>query len=103
MTETATAEKTDAEKIKVNEAKWSKTLMDAGRTAMPSIIIERQEALGLDALDMNIIVHLSSSGGRPTTSLTRRSRRSRRPSASPSGPCRSASRLELQPVRWTRS
>lgn len=26
---------------------------------MPSVIIERQEALGLDALDMNIVLHLS--------------------------------------------
>ena len=60
MTKEATAPKTDAEKVKVNEEKWSKTLMDAGWTAMPSIIIEKQEALGLDALDMNIVLHLSS-------------------------------------------
>jgi hypothetical protein len=60
MTEPATANKSDAEKIRVNEAKWSKTLMDAGWTAFPSILIEKQEALGLDALDMNIILHLSS-------------------------------------------
>lgn len=55
----ATAKKDDAEKIKVNEAKWSKPLMAAGWTAMPSVIIEKQEALGLDAVDMNIILHLS--------------------------------------------
>jgi predicted transcriptional regulator len=53
------AKKTDVEKIKVNEAKWSKPLMAAGWTAMPSVIIEKQEALGLDALDMNIVLHLS--------------------------------------------
>jgi predicted transcriptional regulator len=60
MSDAATAKRSDADKIKVNEAKWSKTLMDAGWTAFPSIIIEKQEALGLDALDMNIILHLSS-------------------------------------------
>lgn len=59
MTETAAVKKADAEKLKVNEAKWSKPLMAAGWTAMPSVIIEKQEALGLDALDMNIILHLS--------------------------------------------
>jgi hypothetical protein len=59
MTESVAAKKDDVEKIKVNEAKWSKPLMAAGWTAMPSVIVERQEALGLDALDMNIILHLS--------------------------------------------
>jgi hypothetical protein len=59
MVETVAAKKADVEKIKVNEAKWSKPLMAAGWTAMPSVIIEKQEALGLDALDMNIIIHLS--------------------------------------------
>jgi hypothetical protein len=59
MVEAVAAKKADVENIKVNEAKWSKPLMAAGWTAMPSVIIERQEALGLDALDMNIIIHLS--------------------------------------------
>ncbi|HWA93873.1 MAG TPA: helix-turn-helix domain-containing protein [Terracidiphilus sp.] len=44
----------------VNEKKWSKVLMSAGWTAIPSVIIERQKALGLDALDFNIIMHLAS-------------------------------------------
>jgi predicted transcriptional regulator len=34
--------------------------MEANWTAIPSIIIEKQEALGLNAIDMNIILHLSS-------------------------------------------
>jgi DNA-binding MarR family transcriptional regulator len=59
MAENVAAKKADVEKIKVNEGKWSKLLMAAGWTAMPSVIIEKQEALGLDALDMNIILHLS--------------------------------------------
>jgi predicted transcriptional regulator len=49
-----------ADKLKVNEKKWTKQLMDAGWTALPSVIIERQRALGLDVIDLNIIVHLSS-------------------------------------------
>ena len=52
--------KADVETLRKNEAKWSKPLMAAGWNAIPSIIIEKQEALGLDAIDMNIIVHLSS-------------------------------------------
>jgi DNA-binding transcriptional regulator YhcF (GntR family) len=49
----------DAEVLRKNEAKWSKPLMQAGWNALPSIIIEKQKALGLDAIDMNIILHLS--------------------------------------------
>ena len=56
-----TAKQTQAaKKLLVNEQKWSKTLMDAGWTAVPTVIIERQQALGLDAMDVNIILHLAS-------------------------------------------
>jgi len=58
-TNVATKSQTAAE-VRVNEKKWSKTLMAAGWTAMPSIIVERQKALGLDALDMNIVLHLAT-------------------------------------------
>lgn len=53
-----TTKKADVEKLRVNEKKWTKPLMDAGWSTVPNIIIEKQEALGLDALDMNIILHL---------------------------------------------
>lgn len=59
-TPTTAAEPTTAREVRVNEKKWSKTLMDAGWTALPSVIIERQKVLGLDALDMNIILHLAN-------------------------------------------
>ena len=49
-----------AKELKVNEQKWSKTLMDSGWTAIPSVILERQQALGLDALDVNILLHLAT-------------------------------------------
>jgi predicted transcriptional regulator len=46
--------------LKENEKKWTKTLMDAGWTAIPSVILERQSALGLEPLDVNILLHLAS-------------------------------------------
>lgn len=45
--------------LRVNEEKWTKPLMDAGWTALPSVILERQQALGLDAIDLNILMHLA--------------------------------------------
>ena len=56
---TATTKPSEAESLRSNEKKWSKTLMDAGWTAIPSVFIERQAALGLDSVDMNIIIHLA--------------------------------------------
>ena len=46
--------------LRVNEEKWTKPLMKAGWTVLPNVIIERQQALGLDSLDMNILLHLAS-------------------------------------------
>lgn len=45
---------------KVNEKKWTATLMKAGWTVLPNVIFERQQALGLDAIDINIILHIAS-------------------------------------------
>jgi DNA-binding Lrp family transcriptional regulator len=53
------AEKVHERQLKENERKWTKTLMDAGWTAMPSVILDRQQALGLDAVDVNILMHLA--------------------------------------------
>ncbi len=46
--------------LRENERKWTKTLMDAGWTAIPSVILDRQKAFGLDAIDVNILLHLAS-------------------------------------------
>lgn len=46
--------------LRINEQKWTKPLMDAGWTAMPTVIFERQQSLGLEPLDVNILLHLSS-------------------------------------------
>jgi DNA-binding MarR family transcriptional regulator len=51
--------KEQGERLKRNEAKWGKTLMAAGWTAFPSVILERQRGLGLEALDINIILQLA--------------------------------------------
>ena len=52
-------QKEQSARLRTNEAKWGKPLMDAGWTAFPSVILERQQALGLDALDVNIILQLA--------------------------------------------
>jgi DNA-binding transcriptional regulator YhcF (GntR family) len=53
------SEAADVKQLRSNERKWTKPLIEAGWTCIPSIIIEKQAALGLDPLDMNIIVHLA--------------------------------------------
>ncbi|MCR6727681.1 MarR family transcriptional regulator [Agrobacterium fabrum] len=58
MEETVKAKSPDIQALKQNEKKWSPTLMKAGWSAFPNIIIEKQRALGLDAMDMNILLHL---------------------------------------------
>ena len=47
------------ERLRRNEEKWSSTLMDAGWTVLPSIILEKQDALGLDPIDVNILLQLA--------------------------------------------
>jgi predicted transcriptional regulator len=49
-----------AGQLRVNERKWTRPLMKAGFTILPTVIFERQQALGLDAIDVNILLHLSS-------------------------------------------
>jgi predicted transcriptional regulator len=49
-----------ADRFKVNEKKWTRPLMRAGWTVLPNVIFERQQALGLDPLDINIILHIAS-------------------------------------------
>ena len=51
---------TEVAQLKVNEKKWTPTLMKAGWTVLPNVIFERQRALGLDAIDINIILHIAS-------------------------------------------
>ena len=45
--------------LRRNEEKWSAPLMDAGWTVLPSIILEKQQAIGLDPVDVNILLQLA--------------------------------------------
>lgn len=51
---------TPAEALNANEKKWGKRLLKAKFTVMPNVIFERQLALKLDAVDINILLHLVS-------------------------------------------
>lgn len=43
---------------KASEAKWGKPNIAAGWTCIPNILIRRQKTLGIDPLDLNILLHL---------------------------------------------
>lgn len=56
----APSRKRRAEKFKI-EGIWGKELIDGlGFTALPWIVLERQSDLGLDAVDITILLHLAS-------------------------------------------
>ncbi|SCX51915.1 Helix-turn-helix domain-containing protein [Nitrosospira sp. Nsp1] len=58
---TAKIEKKEVlETLRTNEKKWTKPLMDSGWLAFPSIILEKQHALGLTPMDINIILYLAT-------------------------------------------
>jgi len=42
-------------------AKWSKVVAESGWTSFPNVIFERQQALQLTPLDINILLHLAGS------------------------------------------
>src|SRR6218665_3869068 len=46
--------------VRENEKRWGKAVMDAGWTCIPSTIILRQQALGLDPVDMNIVLVIAA-------------------------------------------
>ena len=46
--------------LRANEEKWTPALMAAaGWTALPSLILDKQPALGIDSLDLNILLQLA--------------------------------------------
>jgi DNA-binding transcriptional regulator YhcF (GntR family) len=49
----------DGKGVKRLQEKWGRDRIAAGWVALPSIILERQDALGLDALDINIILQIA--------------------------------------------
>jgi DNA-binding transcriptional regulator YhcF (GntR family) len=54
----ATAAQQRQEGLRTNDQKWSPLLMDSGWMALPNVVVENQRALGLDAVDINILLHL---------------------------------------------
>lgn len=52
-----TAERADG--FRQLEQRWTRALISPGWTALPSVVIERQQALGLDAVDLTILMHLA--------------------------------------------
>jgi len=50
---------------RVLEAKWGKTLIAAGFTALPDVIFQYQKALKLKPLDVLILLHLASYWWKP--------------------------------------
>ena len=49
----------EQERLRRNEKKWTVTLMAAGWTVIPTVVLERQRALRLDSVDINILLHLA--------------------------------------------
>lgn len=57
---TPVAKSTEQKKEESRTAKkWTPALLAAGYTTFPSVILDRQRALGLDAIDVNILLHLA--------------------------------------------
>ncbi len=50
--------KQNREGLRQNEEKWTLALLQAGWSMIPNVILERQQALELDSVDVNIILHL---------------------------------------------
>lgn len=53
------AAKEGVKHLRANELKWGSRLVEAGWTLVPSTILERQLALGLDPVDFNILMQLA--------------------------------------------
>ena len=44
----------------INREKWTGELLRAGWVMLPNVIIEKQRELGLDPVDLNIVLHLAT-------------------------------------------
>lgn len=60
MAATPASSATHERQLRENEKKWGAELMAAGWTCLPSTILQRQQALGLDSVDLNIILLIAS-------------------------------------------
>ncbi len=46
-------------KLRENEKKWGQKLCEAGWTLLPTTILEKQQELGLDPVDLNILMQIA--------------------------------------------
>lgn len=44
--------------LRHNEVKWTREVLAAGWSMIPTVLLERQRILNLDATDLNILLHL---------------------------------------------
>ena len=51
--------KAKASDAKAIEERWTKPLADAGWTPLPNVVLEKQAALGLSPMDVNIILQIA--------------------------------------------
>lgn len=58
-TEDAAAGAPKKDSRKLIEARWGRELTSVGWVALPTIILEKQRALGLDPLDLNILLQIA--------------------------------------------
>lgn len=56
-----------AAKTQAIEQRWTKPLADAGWTALPNIILERQRDLGLEPIDVNVLLQIAQYWWEPGT------------------------------------
>ena len=55
----STGEQAQQKKLRANEKKWTPELMKAGWTMVPSVLMEHQRELGLNAIQFNILMQLA--------------------------------------------
>lgn len=62
---TSSAKPAPAGTDKALAAKWGKTLLSGGFTALPDVIFRKSKALGLNQLDVLVLLHLASYWWKP--------------------------------------
>jgi hypothetical protein len=55
----ATSDPKAEQNLRTIEERWTKALTDAGWTAIPQVFLTHQRRLGLDPLDLNILLQLA--------------------------------------------
>ena len=59
--------KPDRPRVKAIEERWTKPIADAGWTAIPNVLLDKQHALGLAPMDINIILQIAKHWWEPSS------------------------------------